>query len=345
MNSSIREIVENIKNSQNFIGSVLYDEPMKNHTTFKVGGNASAFLIPDNIYTMEKFLKECKKNNVPYFILGGGSNIVVNDNGIDCAVISMERLNNILIDFGNTTPDKDGSITVGLGVDAGTTIAEICKFCEDNAITGFENFNGLPGTIGGACYMNARCYEKDISSFIKSVTYINLNDPYADFKSLAYRADDWDYKKSPFQNKKECIIETVWLKGLKALDPQAIIPVTKESDIKKDFPETELINIVKTNNEHYINDRIQKGHFKAPSAGSVFKNNHAFGKPSGVLIDEAGLKGTVIGGAQIAPWHGNFIINNGNASAKDIQALVNLAKDKVKQNTGFELENEIIFVN
>ena len=95
--------------------------------------------------------------------------------------------------------------------------------------------------------------------------------------------------------------------------------------------------------EKYINDRKQKGHFKAPSAGSVFKNNRSFGEPSGILIDKTGLKSTRIGGAQVAPWHGNIIINCGNAKSSDVKALVDLVQEKVRQKTGFTLEPEIIF--
>ncbi len=105
------------------------------------------------------------------------------------------------------------------------------------------------------------------------------------------------------------------------------------------------IRQIEEKNAYYINEREIRGHFKAPSAGSVFKNNRSFGKPSGALIDQQGLKGTVCGGAQIAPWHGNFIINNGTASAKDIKNLVNLAIQKVKDATGFTMECEIIFVD
>ena len=101
---------------------------------------------------------------------------------------------------------------------------------------------------------------------------------------------------------------------------------------------------IKKESDSYVEDRRSKGHFKFPSAGSVFKNNRNFGKPSGALVDAAGLKGTECGGAQIAPWHGNFIINRGNATASDIKALVKLAQDKVREQTGFNLECEIIFV-
>ena len=134
------------------------------------------------------------------------------------------------------------------------------------------------------------------------------------------QSSDWEYKKSPFQTNKWIVLEVVY-------------KVEKLSDNSK---------IVEKNN-FYVEDRRQKGHFKFPSAGSVFKNNRSFGKPSGKLIDEAGLKGFTIGGAQIAPWHGNFIINCGNAKSDDILALVNKAKETVKEKFGFELECEILF--
>ena len=144
---------------------------------------------------------------------------------------------------------------------------------------------------------------------------------------------DWGYKKSPFQKTRRLITQVTM--ELKALDPYTCGGQTANPAIQ---------DYIKRKNQIRIQDRQDKGQFKAPSSGSVFKNNHAYGKPSGAIIDEVGLKGTKIGGAQVAPWHGNFIINNGTAKASDIRQLVSFIREKVHENTGFNLEPEIIFV-
>ena len=149
-------------------------------------------------------------------------------------------------------------------------------------------------------------------------------------EELMFNSTDWDYKKSPFQENSVSqtphrYITQVTFRLTPATGPDAHERIA--ADCKK-----------------YIAERVDKGHFKYPSAGSVFKNNHAFGAPSGKLIDDCGLKGLASGGAQIAPFHGNFIINTGNATAEDIKALVKAAQKTVKEKFGFELEPEIIFV-
>ena len=137
--------------------------------------------------------------------------------------------------------------------------------------------------------------------------------------------DEWAYKKSPFQSFRSLILSVVF----------RVEAVGMSGDNER---------AIRLENEGFREDRRNKGHFRAPSAGSVFKNDRRFGKPSGQLIDEAGLKGLVVGGAQIAPWHGNFIINTGSATAGDIKALVERARTAVMERTGFTLETEIIFV-
>jgi UDP-N-acetylmuramate dehydrogenase len=145
---------------------------------------------------------------------------------------------------------------------------------------------------------------------------------------------EWSYKHSPFMDKNVFITQVVL----------ELIPAYKNFFIQNEPIPAEIKESIRRDSDHFINDRKQKGHFLAPSAGSVFKNNRLFGKPSGVIVDEAGLKGLSVGGAQVAPWHGNFIINNGNAMANDVRGLVQTVQRKVKDSTGFSLETEIIFV-
>lgn len=279
---------------------------MSEHTTMKCGGNAILFVAPKTFLEMTQVVEFFNKNQVEFFVLGGGSNLVVSDKGFSRPVISTEKLNHIEYLQGK------------LICQSGVLMDTVADFCAKNCLSGMEMFSGLPGTCGGGVYMNARCYEKNISDVLCQVTYLDLLD--CKVKVYEMQSSDWEYKKSPFQTNKWIVLEVVY-------------KVEKLSDNSK---------IVEKNN-FYVEDRRQKGHFKFPSAGSVFKNNRSFGKPSGKLIDEAGLKGFTIGGAQIAPWHGNFIINCGNAKSDDILALVNKAKETVKEKFGFELECEILF--
>ncbi len=298
------------------------NEPMAPKTTFKVGGTADLFIIPETIDQFRAAVSASKSQECDYFILGGGSNVVFPDTNYNGIVISTSNLNNIIF-----TDDKIEDINeneVLVTCEAGTSMAAFVNFCTKHNFTGAEQFAGLPGTIGGAVYMNARCFEKSISDILYSTEHFELL-PHgrSKFITLPFDSNLWDYKKSPFQQG-ECYITSATFRLTRA---GAEVHEQIEKDCKK-----------------YISERVDKGHFKFPSAGSVFKNNHAFGKPSGKLIDEAGLKGTTVGGAQIAPFHGNFIINVNNATASDIQELVKICKEKVKNQFGFDLETEIIFI-
>ena len=328
MKYSIREIGENIKKLPSFKGNVLFDEPMALRTTMKVGGRAALFVEPYDALSAAASLAYCRLQELPVFTLGGGSNLVVSDEGFDCAVISTSRMNSIQL----ASVHQSVEVTCGCG----TKMNALADFCAKYGLTGMECFAGLPGTVGGATYMNARCYEKNVSDVLVCAEYIDLTVAGGETPLLAHynmNLNDWAYKKSPFQTKASLITAATF--KLTALDDRIADGHSEAAPLVQDK--------IHTQNDHFIQDRICKGHFKAPSAGSVFKNNHDFGKPSGVLIDEAGLKGTAVGGAQVAPWHGNFIINNGNATAADIHSLVSLVQQKVCDKTGFMLEPEIIF--
>lgn len=322
--SSIFEIVENINKCRFFSGSMVQNEPLSQRTTMKVGGNADLFVSPSDANSVVLAVSILKKNKIPYFVLGGGSNIVAPDQGFRGAIISSENLNGI----SRETIDGAEKITFG----SGTPTKDAVEYTCSRGISGLECFAGLPGTCGGATFMNARCYNADFGSLIERVSYIDLDSVTENYEESVgksvktYESNfeaDWSYKKSPF-TARNTVILSVTMKFPPA-DPSLTENLEKEC-------------------RKYIDDRESKGHFKFPSAGSVFKNNRDFGQPSGKLIDDAGLKGTEAGGAQIAPWHGNFIINRGNARASDIAELVNLAKSRVKEKTGFNLECEIIFL-
>ncbi|AEE16885.1 UDP-N-acetylmuramate dehydrogenase [Treponema brennaborense] len=360
---NVRKIEENINICGQFRGEILYDEPLAPRTTFKVGGRAAVLAEPADVPSLCAVLNAVRAAAVPYFVLGGGSNVVVPDEGVAYAVVSLQTqllqpaMNGIeLIDAAETScgagdsgesadfaagadfagpiaaagdSGKSGDFAAGaaalLRCGAGCTVERVTAFCAEHSLGGLENFAGLPGTVGGAVYMNARCYDRSISDVLRRVSYLDCSSVQPKLCCYEMNGADWDYKKSPFQGQ----LGTSVIVG-------AEFAVTRLSAADAAASAKKAAS--------YVADRREKGHFRFPSAGSVFKNNRAFGKPSGAIIDEAGLRGYRIGGAQVAPWHGNFIINTGGATADDIRSLVSYVIRTVHDKTGFTLEPEIVFI-
>jgi len=299
---------------------VRYNEPMSRHTTFKVGGTADVWLMPRG----DSFPAFCagliyrvRSEEIPVFILGGGANIVVCDKGI----------RGIVLDMGAWKGESGESRAAEgeLVLKSGTVIDDAADTAAASGLGGLEFLAGMPGTVGGAVWMNARCYGKEIADVLSWVEYIDFSgNEEPQIKRITIGDSPvkagFNYKKSPFQ-KMDCLILSA-----------AFI-------LKKCDKEKCLIEMEKNRQ-----DRQDKGHYLFPCAGSAFKNNRDFGKPTGQIIDELGLKGRQIGGAQIAPFHGNIIVNTGGATAADIRALMDEVAAKVKIATGFILEPEIIFV-
>lgn len=341
--SSIRELAENFKADENYRGSVLADEPMSKHTTMRTGGNAALFLVPADTDSLVHALAVCRnagfiagEDDRSVFILGGGSNLIVSDDGFDGAVISTAGLNQIsentaASDSAASRAADASSCAVTVSCGSGVPTASLVSFCTAQALSGMEQFAGLPGTAGGALFMNARCFDKSISDVLSGADYI---DPESlEVVHYEFSAGDWDYKKSPFQGTHRIIVQAYFNLVRRGMSDKELssggMPAVREQ--------------IAAECRKYIGERISKGHFKYPSAGSVFKNNRAFGAPSGKIIDECGLRGYTVGGAQIAPWHGNFIINTGNAKSSEIRELVDYTIQRVKEKTGFALEPEVIF--
>ncbi len=310
---NVLEIEENINLWGSFDGCFLYNESMAERTTFKVGGKAAVFIEPKNVDSLVLVVKSALKSGVPFFILGGGSNIVFPDEDIPYAVVSTLCMDSIML--------KNNSTLV---CGAGCTVEKAVEFCLQNSLGGLETFAGLPGTVGGAVYMNARCYDRSVSDVLESAVFFSQDN--MSLQNYKICLDDWKYKISPFQKKisNSVIVESSF----------------KVTSLNEEEAERSKKTVL-----CFIEDRHKKGHFDFPSAGSVFKNNRTFGKSSGQIIDECGLKGLRQGDAQVAPWHGNIIINTGNAKAADIKMLVKVIVDKVYEKTGLQLEPEIIFVS
>lgn len=284
---------------------VSFDEPMEKHTSFRIGGPADVFLSPGSYRELVACLAVVQEHSLPFFMLGGGTNILVSDRGIRAVVISMARLSGVKI-----TGDK-------LIAQAGAKVEEVCKAAAEKSLSGVEFIHGMPGTIGGAVWMNARCYGASISDVLNSASVIDGD---LSLVTIPCDPDKFGYKCSPFQNISGCIFEV-------SLNLQP----GKDVEIKEQM-------------EKNHSDRVEKGHFTAPSAGSLFKNNRDFGAPTGLIIDELGLRGAVSGGAAIAPFHGNIFINQNNASANDVLSLIRLAVSTAERERNIRLEPEVRLV-
>jgi UDP-N-acetylmuramate dehydrogenase len=292
-----------------------YAEPMAAHTTFKVGGPADVFIraapqADDFPELAGAVLRFCRSEGVPHFILGGGANLLVADQGIRGVTLDMTAWTGCAF-------QDSGSGQARCTVRSGTAIDDMVEAAAARGLGGLEFLAGMPGTAGGAVWMNARCYDHSLSGLCAEVEII---DEAGERLWVPFQAGDYGYKVSPFQCRDALILHIRF-----TLERREAALIRLEMDAHR-------------------RDREQKGHYRYPSAGSVFKNNRAFGKPSGKIIDELGLRGTRVGGAQIAPWHGNFIINSGGATAADIRALVALVQERAQTERGITLESEIIFV-
>ena len=287
--------------------NIYIDEPMKKHTSFKIGGNADLFVKAKNTNEIEHVISVSKQLNIPLTILGNGTNVLVKDNGIRGIVLKIcnedLKINRL----------EDGAI---VEVGAGMVNAKLAQILLKEELSGFEFAAGIPGTIGGAIKMNAGAYGSEMKNIVIDVTYIDLNDD--KIKIVSNEEAKFEYRHSIFFDKKAVIIGA----RLKFLNG-------KSQEIAK-IMEENLIS------------RKAKQPIDKPSAGSTFKRGNDF--ITAKVIDDAGLKGTKIGDAMVSEKHAGFIVNNGNATAKDVIDLINIVKEKVleKENKKIELEIEII---
>ncbi len=320
---NLREICEKSKFHTKYPHLLQYNIELKEFTSFKIGGSADIYINPSSVEELCSALTFLQENHIPALLLGGCSNILVCDERINGAVIHTTNLKGITLE----TIDGEPVVTAN----AGATMEELMAFCKKNKLSGLEDFAGLPGTVGGAIFMNARCYDTEIADKIISISVLKNEQGTYLPHTYILNPKEWSYKHSPFQ--------TVGKNLAEITDDR---PIIAGASFKTAYGS---ISEIEQKMNARAADRTEKEHYKLPSAGSAFKNNRAFGKPSGKLIDEAGLRGIKIGGAQVAPWHGNFIINTGSASAADVRALMQKVQEEVKKQSGYVLEPEIIFAS
>ena len=303
------DIAKQIKNLCIKQENIIYNEPMKKHTTFKIGGPAQIFIKIDNIEDLKKVLLFANKNNQQVTIIGNGSNLLVLDEGIKGITLNI-RIEKIDIQ------KKDEKVKIIVG--AGEKIGKLARICLQEQITGLEELSGIPGTIGGAIRMNAGAHGKEMKDIVKTVKCMDYQ---GNERTFTNEELEFNYRSSIFKKEKYIItqIELSLQKG-------------KKEDIKEKM-------------EEYALYRKEKQPIEYPSAGSTFKRGNDF--ITAKLIDEAGLKGYHIGDAEVSTKHGGFVINKGNATAKDVLELIEHVKNEVynKFKKRIELEIEIIGEN
>ena len=280
--------------------NVILNEPMSKHTCFKVGGPADILVTPSTPDEVAKIIAICRENNIPYLVIGNGSNILIKDGGIDGVVIKLEKMNKIEVN-GNE-----------IKADCGAMLKDVSKKAVENSLTGAEFSCGIPGSIGGAVFMNAGAYNGEMSHIMKSAEVLDK-----DGNVIILDKDklELDYRSS-------------------AIMKYGYIVLTATVALEK----AETSKIVDR-----VNDLTKKREDKQPleyaSAGSTFKRPEGYF--AGKLIQDSGLKGFGIGGACVSEKHSGFVINKGGATAKDILDVIKHVQDTVKENFGVDLHTEV----
>ena len=282
----------------------LQDESLKKHITFKVGGEAKFVAMPQTKHQAANLFKFLKENNIKYYIIGRGSNVIFRDEGFDGVIIKTSNMQNI--EF--IGEDK-------VYADSGVVLNVLCKTLQEKSLAGLEFCYGIPGNVGGGLFMNCGAYGGEISSAVCEVEYIDEN---GNFQKIDVKDCQFSYRHSIFQNNDWFITGCTF--KLSKGDKNQILSFM----------------------EDIMQRRIDKQPLDKPSAGSSFK------RPAGyfaaALIDECGLKGYSIGGAQVSEKHAGFIVNTGNATCNDIVALAEYVEQTVMQKKSVAIEKEMIIV-
>lgn len=278
------------------------DESMAKHSSFKIGGNADRYILASNLSMLQDIVKLLKNENIPYYILGNGSNILVKDGGIRAVVISLDG------DFKEIKMTAENQITVG----AGALLSSLCIFAKNNNLGGLEFAYGIPGSVGGAAYMNAGAYGGEMKDVLVSCHHIDENGMTGCFSKEEL---DLSYRHSAYSFKNYIITSLV---------------INLVQDEKEN---------ISSKMEDFMQRRKDKQPLNFPSAGSTFKRPQGY--YASALIEECGLKGMSVGGAQVSRKHSGFVINKGNASCQDVLDLIENVKAQVQAQKGVELECEV----
>ncbi len=277
------------------------DESLKNHTTFRIGGNCRIAVFINSENSIKEFVTYCRENNVKYFVIGNGSNIIAEDEFFDGVIIIIGN------DFSKINYIRDGEIEC----ESGLMLNKLCVTAMHEGLSGLEFAYGIPGTVGGALYMNAGAYGGEMSDVIVSADYLDID---GEVKTIIKANMDLSYRHSAFMNSGRIILRV-----------RVKLHSGTANEIEKQM-------------EHFMTARREKQPLNFPSAGSTFKRPE--GAFAAALIEQCGLKGFSVGDAQVSEKHSGFVINKGNATFDDLMKLVVKVKEKVREDTGYELELE-----
>lgn len=298
----IKQIIEN-SNLSIPKDNILYNEDMKKHTTFKIGGPAECFIKIKTKEQLKEILVFAKENKIQITILGNGSNVLVLDGGIKGITLTIQ------IEYLDI---KQNNEKYQVYIGGGYKLAKLAQYLLKNGISGFEELSGIPGTIGGAVSMNAGAHGKEMKDIVQKIKCVDIN---GNEKEFLNEEAEFGYRKSIFKGNSYIVTEV-------------------ELNLQKGNK-----NEIKEKMDEYAKYRKEKQPIEYPSAGSTFKRGKDY--ITAKLIDEAGLKGYSIGGAVVSTKHSGFVINKGNATAKDVLELVKYIKDTIEDKFGKKIELEI----
>jgi UDP-N-acetylmuramate dehydrogenase len=288
-------------------GKILYDEPMSQHASLAVGGNADALVFIKSENQLLEVIKKLKENKINFLPVGNLTNIVVRDGGYRGAILLMTGIKKISYEY---TPDAGYLISA----QAGAAMATVVNMSLSNELTGLEFCAGIPGTVGGAVWMNAGAYGKEMKDVVKA---ISLLDAEGEIKTMNKEEISFSYRKT-------------------LLPPDTII-LGAQFKLKKGEREK-----IKKKISEILQWRQKKHPLELPNAGSIFKNLPM--QIAGKLIEDMGMKGMSAGGAQISTKHANFIVNRGSATAADVLELIALIQSKAEKEKGVKLETEVVII-
>ena len=309
--------VEAFKNKLNEAGmaelssELRFEEVMKPHTSFRVGGPAQVYAEPSDAKELAALLSAADSVGLPYFLMGNGSNIVVSDEGIDGLVI---RLGEKFSEITSEEDPKDPSCVL-IRAAAGTLLTKLSSYAAKAGLTGLEFASGIPGSLGGAVFMNAGAYDHDMSEVQEKVVSISPSGEVTSWKKEDLKLG---YRSSVFMIEGGIVAE-------------AVLKLRRGN-----------VDEIQAQIRTYTEKRTKSQPLNFPSAGSMFKR--PTGYYTGALIEQAGLKGFSIGGAQVSEKHAGFVINTGNATASDIDALVSHIQATIREKFGVELQREVRFI-
>ena len=284
--------------------NILRDEPMCRHTTFRVGGPADYFVTPQSVEEIRGILAVCRKENVPYYIVGNGSNLLVGDGGFRGVVLQIfKKMNDVRVEGERVTAQ------------AGVLLSKVASAAYNASLTGLEFAAGIPGTLGGAVRMNAGAYGGEMKDVLKEVTVMS---DAGEILTLPAEKLEMGYRTS--------VVKT---KGYLVLGAVIVLEHGNQESIKARMKEL-------------TEQRVSKQPLEFPSAGSTFKRPKGYF--AGKLIMDAGLRGYQTGGAQVSEKHCGFVINKDNATAADVCRLIRDVQDRVKEQFGVTLEPEVKFL-